>query len=257
MTAAVTTASTRLDRLRLYNLVMGFFHAAQGVVILLLANDFALPVTGTFLSGPPGERPLELTDLFEIRIAWGVAAFVFISAIAHFILAGPAYGWYIDNLGRNRNYARWMEYSISSSVMAVIIAMLTGISDIAALGAIFAVNAAMILFGWLMEKYEQPGRPDWLAYWFGVLAGAVPWLLIAIYIWSPSNPNGPPAFVYAIFISLFVFFNTFAINMVLQYRQVGRWKDYVFGEVVYVFLSLTAKSVLAWQVFGSTLAAMD
>jgi len=257
MTAAVATPSARLDRLRLYNLVMGFFHAAQGLLILLLANDFALPVTGTFLSGPPGDEPLELTDLFEIRIAWGVATFVFISAIAHFILAGPAYSWYIDNLGRNRNYARWMEYSVSSSVMVVIIAMLTGISDIAALGAIFAVNAAMILFGWLMEKYEDPGRPDWLAYWFGVLAGAVPWLLIAIYIWSPSNPNEPPAFVYAIFISLFIFFNSFAINMVLQYRRVGRWKDYVFGEVVYVFLSLTAKSVLAWQVFGSTLAAMD
>ena len=74
-----------------------------------------------------------------------------------------------------------------------------------------------------------------------------------IYIWSPGS-GSPPAFVYAIFFSLFVFFNSFAINMVLQYKQVGRWKDYVYGEVVYVVLSLTAKSALAWQVFGGTLA---
>ncbi|MBU1493786.1 MAG: hypothetical protein KJ956_07445, partial [Actinobacteria bacterium] len=36
--------------------------------------------------------------------------------------------------------------------------------------------------------------------------------------------------------------------------RVGKWKDYLYGEYVYVLLSLTAKSLLAWQVFGSTLA---
>ena len=93
-----------------------------------------------------------------------------------------------------------------------------------------------------------------MPYWFGVLAGAVPWLLIALYIWSPGSSAQPPAFVYAIFITLFVFFNSFAVNMVLQYRKVGKWADYLYGEKVYVFLSLTAKSALAWQVFGGTLA---
>jgi hypothetical protein len=45
----------------------------------------------------------------------------------------------------------------------------------------------------------------------------------------------------------------FAINMVLQYRKVGPWRDYLFGERVYILLSLTAKSALAWQVFAGTL----
>ncbi|NNJ47353.1 MAG: heliorhodopsin HeR, partial [Acidimicrobiia bacterium] len=165
------------------------------------------------------------------------------------------YPWYRRNLERNRNYARWIEYSISSSVMVVLIAMLTGISDVAALGGIFGVNAAMILFGLLVEHYESPGRPNWMSYWFGVLAGAVPWIVIGIYIFSPGSESSPPTFVYAIFISLFIFFNSFAINMVLQYRKVGRWADYLFGEKVYIVLSLTAKSLLAWQVFGGTLAS--
>jgi hypothetical protein len=59
--------------------------------------------------------------------------------------------------------------------------------------------------------------------------------------------------VYAIFVSLFVFFNSFALNQVLQYRQAGPWRDYMFGEYVYVALSLIAKSALAWQVFANTL----
>ena len=246
----------RFTRLRVYNVVLGAFHAVQGVAILLLANDFALPVTGTFLSGAPGADPPELDKIFEIRIAWGVAAFVFLSAAAHWVIASPGvFAWYRRNLRRNRNYARWIEYAVSSSVMVVLIAMLPGVTDVAALGAIFGVNATMILFGLLMEHYEEPGNPSWLPYWFGVLAGAVPWLLIALYIWSPGEPAAPPAFVYAIFVSLFLFFNSFAVNVVLQYRQVGRWKDYLWGESVYIFLSLTSKSALAWQVFAGTLAS--
>ena len=42
--------------------------------------------------------------------------------------------------------------------MIVLIAQVTGVTDIAAIISIFGVNAAMILFGWLQEKYETPGN---------------------------------------------------------------------------------------------------
>jgi hypothetical protein len=153
------------------------------------------------------------------------------------------------------NRARWLEYSLSSSVMIVVIAMLVGIYDVAALLALFAANAAMILFGWLMELHNQTTqRTHWTAYWFGVFAGAVPWVAIGIYlIGAGIGPGGPPGFVYGIYASIFVLFNIFALNMVLQYRGAGRWRDYVYGERVYMLLSLGAKSALAWQVFAGTL----
>jgi hypothetical protein len=254
MTDSATT--TRFRRLRTYNVVMGAFHAIQGIAVLVIANDFALPVTANFLEDAPGARPPSLDRLFDLRFAWGVAAFLFLSAVAHWLVASPRiYDWYVANLQRERNYARWIEYALSSSVMVVLIAMLTGISDVAALGGIFGVNAAMILFGLLQEHYESPGSGRWMPYWFGVITGVVPWLLVGVYLWSPTSAGSPPAFVYAIYVSLFVFFNSFAVNMVLQYRKVGRWADYVFGESVYVLLSLTAKSLLAWQVFAGTLAS--
>jgi len=109
----------------------------------------------------------------------------------------------------------------------------------------------MILFGWLMELHNQSTpRTNWTAYWFGCFAGAVPWVAIAIYL---AGADDPPGFVYAIFVSLFVFFNVFAVNMALQYRRIGRWREYLFGERVYMLLSLFAKSALAWQVFAGTL----
>ncbi|MDA0798984.1 MAG: heliorhodopsin HeR [Chloroflexi bacterium] len=243
-----------LGRLRLYNILMGTFHFFQGIVILALSNDFALPITAAFLEGPPGTPPPVVAELFSIRIGWAVAAFIFLSAGAHYLIASPRiFQWYRANLARSRNYARWIEYSVSSSLMMAVIAMLPGVTDVAALLGIFFVNAAMILFGLVMEHYEQPGNPNWMSYWFGSLMGIVPWVAVGIYLFSPGSDASPPGFVYAIYFSIFVFFNVFAINMVLQYKRVGPWRDYLFGESAYIMLSLVAKSLLAWQVFAGTL----
>lgn len=242
------------DRLRLWNIVMGFFHAAQGVAVLILATDFTLPITATYPQGPPGTPLSDAVTLFDLSIAWGVAIFLFLSAFFHWLIAAPGfYDRYIAGLEQGRNYFRWVEYSLSSSVMIVLIAVLPGILDISALVALFGVNASMIFFGAVQEKYEDPGG-SLLPFWLGSIAGAVPWIAIGIYLLSPGSDAQPPAFVYGIFFSLFVFFNTFAINMWLQYRQVGKWRDYLFGEKTYIVLSLVAKSLLAWQVFGGTLA---
>jgi hypothetical protein len=239
----------RLNRLRIWNLVVGLILAAQAAMMAVLTNDFSLPVTGGFITGPPGTAP-EIHHLFNIATGWGVFAFLAISAVALLLIASPwVFPWYKRNLLQNRNYARWIEYFFSSSIMIVLIAQITGISDIAALIAIFGINGGMILFGALQEKYENPGKPSWLPFWFGSFAGAIPWIAIAIYVWAPGLDLSPPGFVYGIIASLFVFFNCFAINMVLQYKQVGPWRDYLFGEKVYILLSLTAKALLAWQVF--------
>lgn len=48
-------------------------------------------------------------------------------------------------------------------------------------------------------------------------------------------------------------FTIVAVNQWLQYKQVGKRRDYVYGEYVYLALSLVAKAVLAWQVFADTL----
>ena len=239
-----------MSRLRRYNAGMGLLHAIQGTAVLLLSNDFALPVTAAFMEGPPG-TPTTTEQLFTLPLGPAVAIFLFLSAVAHFIVAGPGWGKYGRDLAAHRNEQRWIEYAFSSSLMIVLIAMITGIADIAALVALFGVNASMILFGWLQERYEEPGRAGWWPFLFGCIAGIVPWVAIGIYLIGPSADV--PGFVYAIFVSLFVFFNSFAVNQVLQYRQVGPWREYVFGETVYVLLSLVAKSALAWQLFANTL----
>lgn len=252
MVATVQVSDAEFGRLRTYNVVMGALHAAQGVAVLALANGFTIPVTLSYPEGPPGTPLSDPVTLFDLSIAWGVASFLFLSALFHWLVASVGAGRYRDQLSRGQNQFRWIEYALSSSVMVVLIAVLPGITNAAALIALFGVNAGMILFGSVQERYEKPGGSLW-PFWMGCILGVVPWLAIGLYLASPGSDAEPPAFVYGIFFSLFVFFNSFALTQWLQYKQVGRWRNYLAGERTYILLSLIAKSLLAWQVFAGTL----
>jgi hypothetical protein len=247
-----------MKNLRAYNIVMGFLHAIQGIIILIISSDFTLPITTSYLKFDPQIRELapEIEHFLDLKIGVFVAIFLFLSAIAHTVLSMPkVYEWYIKNLKKGMNPARWIEYSLSSSLMIVLIAMLVGVYDFSALILLFSVNAMMILCGWIMEVHNQTTKKtNWISYVFGCFAGIVPWVIVTLYLTgSVEGDFGPPSFVYWIFFSIFIFFNTFTINMFLQYKKIGKWKDYIYGEKIYILLSLLAKSALAWQIFAGTL----
>jgi hypothetical protein len=242
--------------LRRINIIAGVLHFAQMAAILALSSDFTLPVTARYMSGPPGSTYGDLIVLWDAPLAIGVAIFLGLSSLAHFIVVSPKFfPRYVAGLAEHRNFFRWVEYSISSSVMIVLIAQVTGISDITSLIAIFGVNASMILFGWLQEKYEEPGNGGWVPFIFGCIAGIVPWLALVFYVFSigGAGETGAPTFVYFIVLTIFIFFNSFALVQWLQYKKVGKWSDYLRGERTYITLSLVAKSALAWQIFANTL----
>jgi hypothetical protein len=139
--------------------------------------------------------------------------------------------------------------------MIVLIAQVTGVAEISAIISIFGVNASMILFGWLHEKYENPGSGGWLPFIFGCITGIVPWIALLFYVFAIGGPGdaSAPAFVYGIVLTIFIFFNSFALVQWLQYKKVGKWSEYIRGERTYITLSLIAKSALAWQIFANTL----
>ena len=78
----------------------------------------------------------------------------------------------------------------------------------------------------------------------------MPWIAIAAHLFGGDQA---PAFVYAIFVSLFILFNRFAVNMASHFRRPGPWRDVVFSVKAYLVTSLAAKSALALQVFAGTL----
>lgn len=254
-----TLQENKFKKLRTFNIIMGFFHLIQGVLMILISNDKTYPIFTNFLTFDLSSYSLKPDPqlFYELPFGPAVAVFLLISAVAHFSLASFGYKWYVRNLKKGMNPGRFYEYALSSSLMIVLIGMLVGIWDLGAIILIFAVNATMNLFGIMMEYHNQyTEKTKWTAFIFGSIAGIVPWIVIMVYFLSAvgSADADPPGFVYAIIPTIFVFFNIFAVNMVLQYKKVGPWKDYLFGERVYIILSLLAKTALAWQIFAGTLA---
>lgn len=258
-----------------YNLVAGLLHLFSAIsltaILVQVKVQGYFPVTATYMDGPPGFKPGDTftqggmtytfpepvtVELFTINLGGAIIAFLLLSAIFHFAIISPFFKKrYFDGLANTHNYFRWTEYALSSSIMITAIMLLNGFTDYAGLIAVFAVNASMILFGALQEKYEKPGNGKALPFIMGCMTGIVPWIVIAISVIRPGYEGAGeiPGFVYGIVATIFIAFNTFGINQALQYRQVGKWKDYLFGERVYITLSFVAKSLLAWQVFSGAI----
>jgi hypothetical protein len=258
-----TAIDSKFARLKRFNLIMGFLHLIQGVFMILVSNDTTYPIFTNYLFFDRSTFTLASNAQLYYELPFGpaVAMFLLISAVAHFYLATIGYGRYVENLKKGMNPVRFYEYALSSSLMIVLIGLLVGLWDLGAILLIFALNATMNLFGIMMEHHNQhTQKVNWSAFIYGCIAGIVPWIVIMLYFVGAINSGDadvkPPDFVYAIIPTLFVFFNIFAINMVLQYKKVGPWKDYLVGERVYIILSLSAKSVLCWLIWTGTLAPM-
>lgn len=243
----------RLRGLRAWNLGLTVLHLAQALLIVFLAGDFAISVTSTFPEGPPGTPQPPPEALFEVPIGWATAVFLGLAAVDHLLTGTVARGVYESDLRRGINRFRWVEYSFSATLMVILISFYSGITGIDAIIAIAGANVAMILFGWVQELMNPPGREEttMLPFWFGTLAGIAPWVAIVVNV---IGADTVPGFVYGIVVAQFLFFFSFGLNQWLQYRGVGKWADYAFGEKGYLVLSLVAKSVLAWQIFGGSLA---
>lgn len=245
--------------LRKFNLFMGFLHLIQGFLMILLSNEKTYPIFTNYLTFDIKNLVLKPNPqlVYNLRFGPAVAVFLLISAVAHFYISTVGYNQYVSLLKRRMNPIRFYEYALSSSLMIVLIGMLVGIWDLGTMIAIFGVNAMMNLFGIMFEMHNQyTEKTDWTGFIYGSIAGIIPWIVILMYFYGALGSSGakPPAFVYAIIPTIFVFFNLFAVNAFLQHKKVGRWKDYLFGERVYIILSLLSKSALAWMIFAGTLA---
>jgi hypothetical protein len=250
---------TQLGRqLQTFNRIAGLTHLIQGITLALILNtETTIPViTRFFDETPDGIRPVSET-LFEFPVAFIGPMFLLLSAFAHLLVSSPMYvRRYEQNIQAGINPARWWEYAVSSSLMLVVLLMFGGLIELSTVVFVFTLNFIMNLMGLVMEKYNQlTTTTSWLPFNIGVLAGIVPWILGGLYFVVSTNNIADAIPVYAQFgfLLTFLFFNSFAINMWLQYKKIGKWKDYAYGEKAYITLSLVSKSALGWIIVLGTM----
>ena len=250
--------------LKRFNIGAGILQLVNGIIILALTFALTWPkgtdiytfylnfqhissTTPAFIGAPSPQVIFSVNHLGVL-----LATFPLISAFAHFMIAFPKNKSYNENLKKGMNPYRWYEYAFSSSIMIWVISTFVGIWDFWSLAMIFVLNAMMIMFGYLMEKLNQnTEKTSWSPFILGSISGGFPWVVLFAYFTGAviNSGNNVPNFVYAILFVYLVLFMSFAVNQVLQYKGVGRWIDYLYGERAYIILSFVAKTLLVWLVF--------
>ena len=194
-------------------------------------------------------------ELASYSVTWYSAVFIALSALDHTacVVFRDTYEYY---LARHQNPFRWAEYALSASLMRVMIAQLSGVTDIHLLFMVFSAAATtMIVGGCLHESVNAGARADGQKQnWFPFLASWLPhlssWLVIFSYFLKAVSEADPPNFVWAIVFILFVLDGSFALLFWLQWAKIGPFSDYIKGEKGFIVLSFTAKALLAWINYG-------
>lgn len=246
-----------------WNKYLSVLFAVQGVIILILSANRSYPISMNFLgvdtmqSQAQGQQVYSTgtQHLFDVNLVFLIAAFFFIAAITHILLATKLRSAYEAEVRKGINKVRWMEYALCAGIMMLLIGMLVGVQDVATLLLLFGATAGMSVLGLVMEVANQGVRNvKWLTYFVGLSVGALPWIVIAIYlIGGGIYGTTAPGFVYWVSGTMLLIFAAFALNMYFIYHRTGKWKDYLYGERVFMSLSLVAKTALAWLVFAGVL----
>ncbi len=167
---------------------LAVLHFAQAIAVVALSTGFVIAVTSSVPAGPPGTAVPASKTIFDVPIGWAIAR--------HQPLP-------LDRILVQRH------------VMVILIGFYSGITSINTILAVAGANVGMILFGWLQERMNPPGRTSttMLPCWFGTVVGLAPWASIAFNVLGAKTV---PGFVYGIVISQAVLFFSFGLNQWLQ-----------------------------------------
>jgi len=269
---------------KVVNAIAAIFHLVQAIVLIFVVTtqslDRSVPLQEQYTNWIPESKQdknanytIQLDDMAldlatvptksDFSIGWGVIVFFLLSGVFQSV------NWFRKEYDEEKtNPLRFIEYSISASIMLVLIALVNGIFDQSIIVLLAVSCAACQLCGLVSEQllhlYKVHKNDTDLSNHLKVLAWVAHitgWLLILTayaiifryYDISNRNSDGQaPEFVTIIVISIFVLFSSFGVVQLLEMTETI---EYDIAELVYVCLSLTAKSLLGWIIFANVLVS--
>ena len=242
------------------NVGLGLLHGITAIVLGALTKTQLDDATVPLYSHLPGKRPdgvgglwLPVEKLYaRVIVGYLAVAFVALAALNHFWVATLGWRTYLKNVKAGRNPVRWFEYAFSASLMHVHVAFLSGSMDAHLNFLIFGLTATTMIFGFLSEPSASGKRPkSWAAFWAGFVPYTFQWMVLFCYFFTAVSRSNPPGFVWAILFVILTLDLSFAVNM---YWYLSDRVTFYQAELIYCFLSLTAKQLLAWINFGGTMS---
>lgn len=227
----------------------------QGVELSTRNHNFTLTFDNQDIPQTSWEsKPVKIVSIKVVQNL--LVGFFFVTAAFHLVYALTNEGLYRKMISDGNNYLRWIEYSISSTMMLYIIALVSGVKDSNVYRMLFATNIAMVYTGQVIEEKVKEGKDWYPPMMVGFMLLLVEFSIIIKDFRSrmndidvssklvPSIFGGrtiPKWIQYMVFV-LFFFFSSFGfISLVGAYSNM----KYETVESIYLLFSLLAKATLA------------
>ena len=260
-------------RLRALNLFMAGIHTLLAIVTVATTRNFNIqaPVFrvsidlnytmnhAEHIDSLKESNVSSLEELFDVSlialpsglpIAWLTLSFFVLTALAHFGAAIVYPRLYHSLLERKCNPLRWIEYSITASIMWVVLAQAFAFVDVNSLVLSTAMIALTMGSGIQCEYIARPvdaetwNLPLWHRLSFlapGILLYGTASLTLCIALATGVN-GSLPDFVIPTVLAQLALFESFAI--VLIWQQCNPPYRWIYGEYAYQWLSLFSKALL-------------
>lgn len=168
--------------------------------------------------------------------------------------------FYSNAIQNENNFYRWIEYSITATMMLYVIAYTSGVKDTNVYLMLFATNVTLISLGQTVEVAVRDGKSWWLPMITSFLLLISEFTVIMRSFWSrlkevndylkkPNHPEGNvskdtkiPSWLNIMIVVLFIFFSCFGfVSLYGAYNHTSYDKI----EKAYIILSFVSKAVLA------------
>lgn len=273
----------RFDFVKL-NYVLAGIHAAAAVAVYILLRDVTdpvyLPLTLNRSKIVEGSAPDTFETVVEdvgapISVPNAIVSFYAVTAFTHLIYANFWRTGYLKAIDEKHNPVRWIEYSVSATIMIYIVCLTVGVRDVTALIPIIGANIGTMYTGYIAE--EAIRKYDFGSALRSIVLGWVLQISIFVTIFMKfihtlgdvgSIVDGVtgerkyriPGFVYFVLIPTFLFYISFGIIALLwymnaknTYENTGTLPSFDGTEKWYLYLSLFSKLFLGLYItYGLT-----
>jgi Heliorhodopsin len=253
------------QKLAKLNLAVAAILGLQALAILIMSDSGKgiVGITSNYLNNDLLRRDGAGQDvwlpasqhLFDLHLSYVVAALLLVVAFSRLLAGNFKRKKYDAGLKRGPNKHSWVEHGAMVTLLMGTVALLSGIVDVVSLFFVFWLAGTISWLGYKFEVYSIKNKvTDWQLFAVMLKSGVWIWLVILVYaagalIWG----RGLPVYLYFIYGSVFIIGAGFSYNTYQSFKKAGRSSDRLWGERVYLGLTVLAVSALAWQVFFGTL----
>eukprot|EP00164_Ancoracysta_twista_P002885 GFYU01003839.1.p1 GENE.GFYU01003839.1~~GFYU01003839.1.p1 ORF type:complete len:266 (-),score=50.37 GFYU01003839.1:178-975(-) len=214
----------------------------QGVLCYGTGLTYEADLTHTVLTVSGEQMVPKLQTYTTVNLVTAVWVFLAVCAMFHGLTV-LAYSTFLRAFHNNCNPFRWVEYSISASIMLCVLSVLVGIYDIYTLILVFSSSASCMFFGLAYELTADASMH---------FIGWLPFTIVWGVIFHSYNTNPDLSMTIALLTPLmFALFTCFGLIQLFSVMGIFSRDDYAVIEYSFSFMSIATKTIMAVMVvFG-------